>query len=196
MPAAHSPVMETEALSPQEFDLGLRLPADFNLQTLFPDDRLLRLHPHWFISDFTLAGAAFSANIRDYGTDEEFVLAGQVIYPDDPSEFLRIELFDHPCKSITFLNKDNVLKVEIVSEQDHTADVHDSILLWVRGIREYIRIYLKKTPATLFFRIFMNRMVLRMDPSQRKICLMIAKITVVEVFVILLIVVCYGIFTF
>ncbi len=188
--------METEALSPQEFDLGLRLPVDFSLQTLFPDDRLLRLHPHWFISDFILNGADFSANIRDYGTDEEFVLAGQALFPDDPLELLCIKLLDHPCKSITFLNKENTLKVKIISEQDHTADDHDSILLWVRGIREYIRIYLKKTPATLFFRIFMNRMVLRMDPSQRKICLMIAKITVVEVFVILLIVVCYGIFTF
>ena len=37
----------------------------------------------------------------------------------------------------------------------------------------------------------MNRMVLQMNPSQRKICLMISKITVVEVVVIIVIVIGY-----
>ena len=40
----------------------------------------------------------------------------------------------------------------------------------------------------------MNKMVLQMNPSQRKISIMITKITIIEVLVIILIVVGYSIF--
>ncbi len=40
----------------------------------------------------------------------------------------------------------------------------------------------------------MNRIILKMTPSQRKISLMLIRLTVVEIFVILLIVVGYVIF--
>ncbi len=65
------------------------------------------------------------------------------------------------------------------------------MLLWIRSIQEYLRIYATTTPYTVFFRLLMNRMVLQMDPSQRKICLMLTKITVVELVVILVIVIGY-----
>lgn len=77
---------------------------------------------------------------------------------------------------------------------DGEPDPDDPLLLWIRAIKEYIRIYLKRTPATLFFRLLMNKMILKMDPSQRKICLMMAKITAVELLVILLIVIAYAFF--
>lgn len=56
------------------------------------------------------------------------------------------------------------------------------------------RLFLKQTPVTLFFRVLMNRMVLKIDPSQRKISMMITKITAIEVLVIILIVVGYVFF--
>lgn len=177
----------------QEFDLGLQLPADFDLQPLFPHDRLLRLHPHWFVTDFKSDGASFSVDIKDYATEKEFSLTGLVLYPHAASELLRIELSGGLEKKIIFLIRNGELKVQIVSMEGTTAD-NETFLLWIRGIREYIRIYLKRTPATLFARLLLNRMVLQMNPSQRKICMMIAKITVVEVLVIVLIVVGYVFF--
>jgi hypothetical protein len=94
---------------------------------------------------------------------------------------------------VSFLNRNNKLTVRIASTNAE-IDPEDPLLLWIRAIKEYIRIYLKSTPVTLFFRVFMNTMMLKMDPSQRKICLMMAKITAVELLVILLVVIGYGVF--
>ena len=54
--------------------------------------------------------------------------------------------------------------------------------------------YLKNTLNTVFFRYIMNKIILKMTPSQRKISLMLIRLTVVEIFVILLILVGYVIF--
>jgi hypothetical protein len=193
MSSPHSPIEMSPKGVSQEFDLGLRVPADFDLQSLFPNDRLLRLHPHWFITDFKQNDSSFSADIKDYATEEKFSFTGSVVYPDTASEFMSIKLSGGLEKKIVFLDQDGTLKAQIVSFHGTITD-DDPLLLWIRGIREYIRLYLKRTPITLFFRILMNRMILRMDPSQRKISMMITKITALEVLVIILIVVGYVLF--
>ncbi|MEA3547219.1 MAG: hypothetical protein U9R66_06110 [Thermodesulfobacteriota bacterium] len=193
MSASHSTMTVPDSPVSKEFDLGLQLSADFDLQPLFPHDRLLRLHPHWFVTDFKADGSSFSVDIKDYATEEEFFLTGLVVYPDASPELLRIELSGGLERKIIFLIRDGKLKVQVVSMEGEVVD-NETFLLWIRGIREYIRIYLKRTPATLFARLLLNRMVLQMNPSQRKICMMIAKITVVEVLVIVLIVVGYVFF--
>ena len=180
----------------EEVDLGLQdLPASFDLQYLFPDDKLLRFHPNWFVSDFQQkkADASFTAAIKDYVTEEEFLLSGRFVFNRTDDELLLIQLTDTINIGISFLNRNNKLKVQITSK-DKEIDPNDPLLLWIRAIKEYIRIYLKRTPVTLFFRLLMNRMVLKMDPSQRKICLMMAKITAVELLVIILIVISYVVF--
>ena len=54
----------------EKIDLGLGLPRDFEAGALFPGDRLLRLHPNWFIQDFQRTGKHVSAKIKDYATEE------------------------------------------------------------------------------------------------------------------------------
>ncbi len=193
MSSSHSPIAVAPKGVSQEFDLGLQVPADFDLQSLFPNDRLFRLHPHWFITDFKQKDSSFSVNIKDYATQEKFSLTGSVVYPDTAHEFMRIKLSGGLEKEIIFLEQDGTLKARIVSSHGTIVD-DDPFLLWIRGIREYIRLFLKQTPVTLFFRVLMNRMVLKMDPSQRKISMMITKITAIEVLVIILIVVGYVFF--
>jgi len=105
---------------------------------------------------------------------------------------LEICLADENETRITFSILDGKLHVQIRSQKE--IEGTDPLLLWVKAIREYVRIYAKKTVATLFFRLLMNRMVLQMNPSQRKICLMMARLTIVEIFIIILIVVGYVIF--
>lgn len=177
----------------QEVDLGLQLPANFDLQSLFPHDRLLRLHPNWFVSDFRQDGTAFSATLKDYVTEEEFSASGLFVFNKNEDELLSIKLFEPFDITVDFLISDVHLKVRISSPKG-MIEVSDPILLWIRAIKEYIRLYVKRTPVTLFFRFLMNHMMLKMDPSQRKICLMIAKITVVELLVIVLLVVGYVFF--
>ena len=193
MSSTHSPIAKSPKGVLQEFDLGLQVPIDFDLQLLFPHDRLLRLNPHWIITNFKQNGSSFSADIEDYATQEKFSLTGIVVYPDTHHEFMSIKLSGGLEKEIVFLDQDGTLKANIISFYDPISD-DDPLLLWIRGIREYIRLFLKKTPITLFFRVLMNRMILKMDPSQRKISMMITKITMVEVLVIILIVVGYVLF--
>jgi hypothetical protein len=78
----------------------------------------------------------------------------------------------------------------VISDQNIAAlEETFGLGLWLRGIREYLRLYLSNSPNTLFFRFLMNRVMLRMNPSQRKICIMIYKITVVEIILILVIII-------
>ncbi len=178
----------------EEVDLGLQeLPAFFDLQSLFPDDHLLRFHPNWFVTDFQQNGTSFTATIKDYVTEEKSSLSGNFIFNRTDGELLYIQLTETIDIQISFLNRNNKLKVQI-SSKDEEIDPNDPLLLWIRAIKEYIRIYLKRTPVTLFFRLLMNKMILKMDPSQRKICLMMAKITAVELLVILLVVIGYVFF--
>lgn len=176
----------------EEVDLGLHLPEGLSLSSLFPEDRLLRLHPNWFVSGFRQNGPAFTADIKDYVTENTFRLSGRVRYPANPGIHLDICLAAPVQVHIRFFSRNGTLAVRAVSENTIKAD--DPLLLWIRAIREYLRIYARKTPVTLFFRVVMNRMVLAMNPSQRKICLMIARFTILEIFVILLIVIGYVIF--
>jgi hypothetical protein len=175
----------------EEVDLGLqKLPLDFDLQPLFPGDRLLRLHPNWFVSDFLQKELSFTTKIKDYVTEEEFPLSGSFIFNRNEEELLTITLAEPINREIRFLKRNDKLTVQISSIAEE-PDPDDPLLLWIRAIKEYIRIYLRKTPVTLFFRLLMNKMVLGMNPSQRKICLMIAKITAVELVVIVLLVIGY-----
>ena len=174
-------------------DLGLPVPVGFSLQALLPDDRLLRLHPNWFISDFHQQGDTFSAAIKDYVTEEKFPLAGSFVFSGQEDELLSITLNRTIEIGIRFFVQNGSLHVAI-SSASGDLEPDDPLLLWIRAIREYIRIYVRKTPVTLLFRQIMNRMVLQMDPSQRKICLLLARITFVEILVILFIVIGYVIF--
>jgi len=196
MPSSSDSIVMADSVVTEEVDLGLQeLPASFDLRSLFPGDRLLRFHPNWFVSDFQQKEAepSFTATIKDYVTEKEFLLSGRFVFNRTDNELLLIQLTAPTDIGISFLNRNNKLKVQI-SSKDKEIDPNDPLLLWIRAIKEYIRIYLKRTPVTLFFRVLMNKMVLKMDPSQRKICLMMAKITAVEILVILLIVIAYVVF--
>ncbi len=191
MSPSHSIVNTGFSTITEEVDLGLqKLPESFDLQQLFPDDRLLRFHPNWFVSNFQQTETGFTASIKDYVTEEKFLLSGTFVFNKIDGELLQIHLSGTINIKISFLNRDNRLKVQI-STLDKELDPSDPLLLWIRAVKEYIRIFLKRTPATLFFRLLMNRMILKMDPSQRKICLMMAKITAVELLVIILVVTGY-----
>lgn len=177
----------------KELDLGLKLPAKFRLENLFPQDRLLRLHPLWFVDDFQQQDNRFSAHIKNHATEEKFQLQGSIIYPKTGSILLDMELQQGLNRKIRFIEKNSILKV-LLDTNNGGGKEDDPLLVWLLSIREYIRIYLKTSVSTLFFRLLLNRMVLQMNPSQRKICMMIAKITVVELLVIVLIVVGYVLF--
>ena len=185
----------------KKYDLLLPATAtDLDILKLIDEDKLVRLHPHWFIEDAEHRDGTFFVTLRDYATEQVFSLGLKLdVAPksDDPVGariIMRILLFDYGVKELLFFARQGKTQVQVSYGYDaEQADdeLEQDMLLWIRSIQEYLRIYATTTPYTVFFRLLMNRMVLQMDPSQRKICLMLTKITVVELVVILVIVIGY-----
>lgn len=192
MSVVDSTIREAEFVNSEQIDLQLGMPDTLDLAVLFPQDRLFRLHPNWFIDAYTKENDRFNASIKDYVTEESFQMEGQLTYGLRNSEVLTITIEKPFQIIIRFFVKNNSLHVQTFSREE--IEGTDPVLLWIRAIKEYIRLYVRKTPVTLMFRLLMNKMVLQMNPSQRKICMMLAKITAVEILVIILIVIGYRIF--
>jgi len=172
--------------------------ADLDIARLLDEAKLLRLHPHWFVEEEERRDEALFAELRDYDTEQTFSLGLQLDCapgPDDPAKsriIMRITLFEYGVRELLFFVSRDKTQVRVrYSEEQADDSLEQNMLLWVRAIQEYLRIYATTSPYTLFFRLLMNRMVLQMNPSQRKICLMISKITVVEIVVIIVIVIGY-----
>ena len=172
--------------------------AALDIQTVLDEKKLLSLHPHWFIEDPDETDKALFVSLRDYDTEEEFSLGLRLDSApdrDDPQGttlIFRITLYEYGVQEILFFTEQEKSRVRIrYRDEEPPPELVQDMLLWIRGIQEYLRLYVQRTPRTLFFRVLMNRMVLQMNPSQRKICLMLAKITVVEIVVILVIVIGY-----
>jgi hypothetical protein len=183
----------------QFYDLYLPPAATtIDIHSILDAERLLRLHPHWFVEDEKRRDTDLFVSLRDYATEQTFSLGLRLdttSAPDDPVKadiIMRITLFDFGVQELLFFANQEKTQVRIRYEDEiFNEEREQDILLWVRGIQEYLRLYVSTTPRTVFFRMLMNRMVLQMNPSQRKICLMITKITVVELVVILIIVIGY-----
>lgn len=183
----------------QIFDLNLPpAAAKLVIKKILDENKLIRLHPHWFIDKRKQRESGLFFELHDYATDQVFSLGMHLdLAPtaDDPQDaelIMRITLFDYPVTELLFFVQKKQSRVRIRFIDDHPEDeLKADIMLWVRSIHEYLRMYATTTPRTLFFRLLMNKMLLKMNPSQRNICIMITKITVVELLVILILVVGY-----
>jgi len=175
----------------KNYSLALSLesgPKDFRVAALLAGETLLRLHPHWFVEGFSQKGGKVQVDIRDYASEATFRLLYRI--ETDLAGLPRVVFDQGPLSEMSFNLQDGILHVRVVSDQNIAAlEETFGLGLWLRGIREYLRLYLSRSLNTLFFRFLMNRVMLRMNPSQRKICIMIYKITVVEIILILVIII-------
>jgi len=171
--------------------------ADLAIDNLFDEEKLIRLHPHWFVESRQETNGWCLFRLRDYATEREFELGlGMSVDPaeDDPpgsAPVLRMTLHKIPVKEILFHVRDNKVRVRLRSEEALSPEQEQDMLLWIRAIQEYLRLYASTTPKTLLFRGIMNHMMLKMNPSQRKITLMLTRVTILELLVTILIVAGY-----
>ncbi len=183
----------------QIYDLLLPPRAvDLSIPQILDEKKLLRLHPHWFIEEEERRDGVLFATLRDYATEQIFSLGLRLETapasndPPDVDLIMRMTIVDYGAEELLFFVQETQTKVRVRYDEEQADDeMEQNMLLWVRAIQEYLRLYATTTPHTVFFRVLMNRMVLQMNPSQRKICLMLTKITVVELVVILVIVIGY-----
>lgn len=151
------------------------------------DELYFRLNPHWIIDSFVSSSGTYSVEITDHATEESFVLTGTISI--DASGFPVISSDSRDWLSISLCEKNGSLHAGVTYTETPPEEVERLLVLWLRSIKEYLRLYATSTINTRFFRMLMNRVILKMTPSQRKISLMLIRITVLELLVILLIVV-------
>jgi hypothetical protein len=177
-------------------DLGLPLPSPepFDFRAFLNGETLIRLHPHWHVQTIAQHGWHTTARLKDHATERSFDLSFSLHFPGD-NEFT-IALETGPVAQVHFFPGNATLSVSFSPRSSPLSpDQEQDLTLWLQSIRQYLRLYLKTTPLTVFFRYLMNKVLLKMNPSQRKICLMLYRFTMVEIVVILIIVAgyfCFG----
>ena len=178
-------------------DFGLSLDwtvRDF--KTHFTPEKLLRLHPHWHVGEIISDDDAWQADLKNHETEAEFQLTFRVRFGDGATgdAQLRIEFEAAPLTAMVVTICDG--KVVARLEDYQPADEEDpyQFELWLRGIYGYLSLYEKNTLWRRINRIIMNRYLIPMNPSQRKISIMIYRFTVLEVVVILIIAAGYFMF--
>jgi len=182
----------------KEYDLSLPMTeakVPLNLGVILSIDTFFRLNPHWIVEEIEENGDGFVASLKDHVSGSDFTVKGELA----TSKGNRFEItMEHEAyRSIeVFISSDKLMgAVEYgVADDELTEEVERHVVLWLRSVKEYLRMYLTNGLNARVFRYMMNRVILKMTPSQRKISLMLIRITVVEILVILLIVVGYVIF--
>ncbi|MBL0715111.1 MAG: hypothetical protein JJV98_15595 [Desulfosarcina sp.] len=159
-------------------------------------EKLLRLHPHWHVGALTPVGDTWTVDLKNHETEVEFRLTFRLCFPEDDGtdERMRIEFETAPLDAMVFEVSRGNLVVRMENHRPPADPDHFQLELWLRGIFGYLGLYQKSTLWRRINRVIMNRFMIPMDPSQRKISIMIYRFTVLEVVVILLIVIGYFFF--
>ena len=182
----------------KEYDLSLTVGTartPLLLGELLSVETLLRLNPHWIIEGVEVGGDSFTACLKDYVTDEAFSLAGTLIVTQTGQLVLTMDHDTYQVVNISITDEKLIATVTYGrDEEDLSEELERYVVLWLRSVKEYLRMYLKDSLYTRGSRYIMNKIILQMTPSQRKISLMLIRFTVVEIVVILLIVVGYFVF--
>jgi hypothetical protein len=178
----------------REYDLFLSWDASKGTKifAVIDDELYFRLNPHWIIDSFSSSSGGYSVQITDHATDQSISLEGTISCNSDG--FPRITSDGDEWQAISFCEKNGNLHAEVSYTDAPSEEVEKQLVFWLRSIKEYLRLYATNTINTRFFRMLMNRVILKMTPSQRKISLMLIRITMLEILVILIILVGWFVF--
>lgn len=155
-------------------------------------ETFFRLHPHWIINSFSCQAEAYTVDITDHDTEEPAQLTGK--FGQGLEGYTQVSVANRAWQSIDFFAKNGNLHAEVKYHKALTEDEEKLVVLWLRSITQYLRLYQNNTLNSRFFRMLMNRVILQMTPSQRKISLMLIRITFLELLVILIILVGWFLF--
>ena len=164
-----------------------------DFQAHFSPEKLLRLHPHWHVGALQADGDARRVTLKNHETENAFELVFRLQFPQTSGSAvcMRIEFEVAPLEAMVFERVQGKIVVRLVNHRPPGGPDDFQLDLWLRGIYGYLGLYTRRTPSRLINRAIMNRILIPMNPSQRKICIMIYRFTVLEVVVILLIVAGY-----
>lgn len=156
--------------------------------------KTMRLNPHWHVqeneaySTEDIPGDGSLFDIDDILVDRQFTLRADIEHGSgiwtvhfggvDLTIRARSENNDENT-AISYeyapFNEDSPSEEKMRSLMEH----------WLPSIREYYRLFSADTLRNRFFRFFMNRIMLRMNPTQRRICAFMFKLTLLELLLII-----------
>lgn len=178
----------------KEYDLFLTWEneAKNNVYELIKPEFFFRLNPHWAIPEFTIIDGEFSFEAIDHDTKDPVPMEGS--YGRNVEGQLVVQAEDQVWQSIRFVAKKGSLWASVTYREEPSEEQEQHLVFWLRSIKEYLRIQSSGTLYAKMFKKAMDKIILPMTPSQRKICLMLLRLTALEVLVIIIIVVGYFFF--
>lgn len=178
----------------KEYDLFLTWSsqAKSNVYQLIKPEFFFRLNPHWAIPEFTIIDGEFSFEAIDHDTKDSVPMEGT--YGQSPDGQLIVQVKKQIWCSINFMEKNGNLWASVTYAEEPSEEQEQHIVFWLRSIKEYLRIQATNTLYSRMFKKVMDKIILPMTPSQRKICLMLLRLTALEILAIVVIVVGYFFF--
>jgi len=146
---------------------------------------LMRLNPHWHLDKI----ANGSYPVEDVLVESEFKTAPDLHFDGEnfTAHFpeIGLTLSARSCEN----GKNTALSFDIEAEKGAAFTAEDAqrtMQYWLPSIREYYRLYESGSFKHRMWRFFMNKVILTMNPTQRRICGFMFKLTILECLLIVI----------
>ncbi|MEW6738276.1 MAG: hypothetical protein ACOYU2_11925 [Nitrospirota bacterium] len=168
---------------------------------------ILRLSPYWSLKELkpltegpVEEGSRYEATIEYYGKEVTETHGLEVIeLLSDKKISFKVE--EGILKKISFnIEKDSDgirLAHQFLIDSDDEAilkGTRSELVFWLRSVGEYLKLAEGKTLWKRFFKWFMDRVWLRLTLSERKIAIIVTKISILELVLLLILVLAWNLF--
>ncbi|MBI5212232.1 MAG: hypothetical protein HY957_02530 [Nitrospirae bacterium] len=170
-------------------------------------DVILRLSPYWSLKEFkslsdspVRKGSRYEATLEYYGK-EVTETHGLEITEILKNKKISLGVENGALKETAFLiekhNEGIRLTHQFLIDSDDEAllkGTQTELHFWLRSIGEYLKIAEGKTLWRRFFKWFMDKIWLRLSLSERKIAIIVTKISILELILLIILVVIWNLF--
>lgn len=165
--------------------MELNLPWNESFWSSLKDMTLMRLNPHWHIEKENGSGYPV----------EDILVAGEFqtdVHLEAQARSFRAHFagigLTIAARSVD--GGENTALSYSFDPPEHcpvsAEQVEQTLQYWLPSLREYYRLYESNSLKHRFWRFFMNRIMLTMNPTQRRICGFMFKLTVLEALLIVI----------
>ena len=146
---------------------------------------LMRLNPHWHIEKFKNDAYPVEDVLveSEFLTDPQLSTDGATFKADFPEIGLTISA------RATEDGKNTALSFDIAAGKGAAFTAEDAgrtMQYWLPSIREYYRLHESNSIKHRCWRFFMDKIMLTMNPTQRRICAFMFKLTILECLLIVI----------
>ncbi len=168
----------------------------------------LRLSPYWSlkelksISDIPIKeGSRYEATIEYYGKEITETHGLEVVeFLQDKKISFKVE--NGVLKEINFIIEKNnhgirlthQFLIDLIEDEVVLKGTKNELFYWLRSIGEYLKLAEGKTLRQRLFKWFMDRAWLRLTLSERKIAIIITKISILELVLLLVLIIIWNLF--